>query len=300
MGVQDGEVIQHPMITKSIERAQKRVEMHNFDIRKHLLEYDDVMNQQREVIYKMRFNALSGENLRDQILDMIEQVIEDRVESYASESDYAGEWNWTGLNSDLQRFFLMPPFYPDVENIPGDLKKEDLIEEIIKKSHENYKLRERVIGKANIRKLERLSMLQVIDNAWREHLYEMDQLKEGIGLRAYGQKDPLIEYKSEGFRAFSDMLAQINEGVIELAFKAQIRDESQFVTRRRPRQISEVHDSATGMGFQPAPAEQVEGQGPQPPQKPGKKSPVMVGPKIGRNDPCPCGSGKKYKKCCGK
>ncbi len=300
MGVQDGEVIQHPMITKSIERAQKRVEMHNFDIRKHLLEYDDVMNQQREVIYKMRFNALSGENLRDQILDMIEQVIEDRVESHASESDYPGEWNWAGLNNDLQRFFLMPPLYPDRNNIPGDLKKEDLIEEVFKKSHENYKLRERAIGKVNMRKLERLSMLQVIDNAWREHLYEMDQLKEGIGLRAYGQKDPLIEYKSEGFRAFTDMLARINEGVIELAFKAQVRDQTQFVPRRRPRQMSEVHDSSTGMGFQPAPAEQAESQGPQPQPKPGKKAPVVVGPKIGRNDPCPCGSGKKYKKCCGR
>ena len=143
-------------------------------------------------------------------------------------------------------------------------------------------------------------MLQVIDNAWREHLYEMDQLKEGIGLRAYGQKDPLIEYKSEGFRAFTDMLARINEGVIELAFKAQVRDQTQFVPRRRPRQMSEVHDSSTGMGFQPAPAEQAESQGPQPQPKPGKKAPVVVGPKIGRNDPCPCGSGKKYKKCCGR
>jgi preprotein translocase subunit SecA len=300
LGVQDGEAIQHPMITRSIERAQKRVEMHNFDIRKHLLEYDDVMNQQREVIYKMRANALKGENLKDQILDMIEQVIEDRVDGHIGESTYPGEWNWAGLNNDIQRFFLMSPLYADLDDIPADLKKEDLIDEIIKKSYENYKLRERAVGKANMRKLERLSMLQVIDTAWREHLYEMDQLKEGIGLRAYGQKDPLIEYKSEGFRAFTDMLAQVNEGVIEFVFKAQIRDEAQFVPRRRPRQVSEVHDSAMGMGFQPAPREQAESPAPQPQQQPGKKVPVVVGPKTGRNDPCPCGSGKKYKKCHGK
>ncbi|UCE06499.1 MAG: preprotein translocase subunit SecA [bacterium] len=298
LGVQDGEVIQHPMITKSIERAQKRVEMHNFDIRKHLLEYDDVMNQQREVIYKMRANAMKGENLKDQILDMIEQIIEDRVDSHIDDSSYVDDWNWSGLNNDLQRFFLLPPLYKNPENIPSELSKEELIEQISHKARESYELRERGIGKSNMRRLERLAMLQVIDNEWRDHLYEMDQLKEGIGLRAYGQKDPLIEYKSEGFRAFTDMLASINEGIIELIFKAQIREEPKFIPRRRPRQMSEVHDSAVGMGFQAAPGEQTESQRPQ--QQPGKKVPVVVGPKIGRNDPCPCGSGKKYKKCCGR
>jgi preprotein translocase subunit SecA len=301
LGVQEGEVIQHPMITKSIERAQKRVETHNFDIRKHLLEYDDVMNQQREVIYKMRANALRGENLKDQVLDMIDQIVEDRVEGHVRESNYAEDWNWAGLNNDLQRFFMMAPIYRDGEEIPSDLKKEELIDEIIKKAHESYALRERGVGKFNMRRLERLATLQTIDNAWREHLYEMDQLKEGIGLRAYGQKDPLIEYKSEGFHAFTDMLARMNEGVIELIFKAQIREETPFVFRRRPRQMSEVHDSAVGMGFESVPQEQTEGQQPQPQQQqPGKKVPVVVGPKIGRNDPCPCGSGKKYKKCCGR
>ena len=301
LGIQDGEVIQHSMITKSIERAQKRVEMHNFDIRKHLLEYDNVMNQQREVIYKMRSNALKGENLRDQILDMIEQIVEDRAENYIGENNYAEDWNWTGLNNDLQRFFLMSPLYQSPEEVPSGLNKDELIDQIIKSAHKNYELRERSVGKSNMRRLERLAMLQVIDNNWREHLYEMDQLKEGIGLRAYGQKDPLIEYKSEGFHAFSDMLAQVNEGVVELIFKAQVREEAQFIPRRRPREISEVHDSAIGMGFQAVPKDQPEEQGVQPQQqKPGKKVPIVVGPKIGRNDPCPCGSGKKYKKCCGR
>ncbi len=301
LGVQDGEVIQHPMINKSIERAQKRVEMHNFDIRKHLLEYDDVMNQQREVIYKMRSNALKGENLKDQILDMIDQIIEDRVDLHVGEDKYLEDWNWSGINSDLQQFFLLSPIYKDIEAVPPGLTKDELLDQISKKAYSSYALRERSIGKASMRKLERLVMLQLIDNEWRDQLYEMDQLKEGIGLRAYGQKDPLIEYKSEGFRAFTDMLARINEGVVELIFKAQIREETQFVPRRRPRQMSEVKDSSVGMGFQSQPAPSAESQGQQPQRPgPGKKIPVVVGEKIGRNDPCPCGSGKKYKKCHGR
>ncbi len=301
LGVQDGEVIQHPMISKSIERAQKRVETHNFDIRKHLLEYDDVMNQQREVIYKMRANALRGQNLRDQIIEMIEQIIEDRIETHTSHSTYAEDWNWHELVADLQRILLIGLPY-DLNNIPTDLNSDDLFETVREKAMENYKIRERSLGESNIRKLERLAMLQVIDKSWREHLYEMDQLKEGIGLRAYGQKDPLIEYKTEGFRAFSDMLARINEGVVELIYKAQIREEPVMQRRRRPVEMSEVHNPADGMGFQSQPP-QAEGQQagqPQQQQRPGKKKPVIAAPKVGRNDPCPCGSGKKYKKCCGK
>ena len=155
-----------------------------------------------------------------------------------------------------------------------------------------------------MRELERLAMLQVIDTSWKEHLYEMDQLKEGIGLRAYGQKDPLLEYKSEGFRAFSDMLARVNENVIELIYKAQIRQQFPFRRpARQPQQMREVHDSAAGMGFERAPQEQAGSQHQaqqQQQQRQGKKVPIVTGPKIGRNDPCPCGSGKKYKKCCGR
>ncbi|MFZ5519468.1 MAG: preprotein translocase subunit SecA [Candidatus Zhuqueibacterota bacterium] len=299
LGVQDGEVIQHPMISRSIERAQKRVETHNFDIRKHLLEYDDVMNQQREVIYSMRANALRGQNLRDQILEMIDQVIEDRVETHTSGGAYPEDWNWTDIISDMQRMFLVNLPY-DINDIPNSLKKEELLETARAKTLENYKRRERTLGESNIRKLERLAMLQVIDTSWREHLYEMDQLKEGIGLRAYGQKDPLLEYKSEGFRTFSDMLARINESVIELIFKAQLREEPTMMRRRRPVEMKESHVAADGMGFKARPAEAQGEPGAQPQmQQPGKKAPVVAAPKVGRNDPCPCGSGKKYKKCCG-
>ena len=298
LGVQDGEVIQHPMITRSIGRAQKRVEMHNFEIRKHLLEYDDVMNQQREVIYKMRSNALHGQNLRDQIQDMIDQIIEDRVATCVEDDKYVDDWNWAELNGDLQRLLLMPPVYRSPDDVPANLTKEILIEEIHEKALENYKRRERFIGEKTMRRLERLATLQIIDTCWREHLYEMDQLKEGIGLRAYGQKDPLIEYKGEGFRAFADMLARVNEGVVELIFKAQIREETSFAPRRRAAPMREVHDTSDGMGFRAAAPAQSQDQASQP-EPTGKKIPIVVGEKIGRNDPCPCGSGKKYKKCHG-
>ena len=303
MGVQDGEVIQHAMISKSIERAQKRVEMHNFDIRKHLLEYDDVMNQQREIIYKMRAKALHGENLRLQLLDMLDQIIEDKIEMHTGDSKYAEDWDLAGLNNDLQRILLIQPIYSQIEDVPPNLSKEELFDAVREQALQIYKQKERTVGKVSMRELERLAMLQVIDTCWKEHLYEMDQLKEGIGLRAYGQKDPLLEYKSEGFRAFSDMLARVNENIIELIYKAQIRQEFPFRRpARQPQQMREVHDSAAGMGFERAPQEQAgsQPQAQQQQQRPGKKIPIVAGPKIGRNDPCPCGSGKKYKKCCGR
>ncbi len=301
IGVQEGEVIQHPMITKSIERAQKRVEMHNFDIRKHLLEYDNVMNQQREVIYKMRSNALRGENLKDQIIDMIEQVADDLASNYAGEDQYIEDWDWTGLNVEIQRIFLLPPLFQNINDIPTGFSRENLAETLREKALENYKRRERFIGEREMRRLERLASLQVLDICWREHLYEMDNIKEGIGLRAYGQKDPLIEYKSEGFHAFTEMLARFNEGAIRLIFTAQLRDETRFTPRQRPApaRMSEVHDSADGMGFRAVTSAESTEQDSQP-DKPGKKVPIVVGDKVGRNDPCPCGSGKKYKKCCGK
>ena len=296
MGLQEGEVIKHPMITKSIERAQKRVEAHNFDIRKHLLEYDNVMNQQREVVYNMRAHALQGDNLRDEVLEIIETVVEDKVYAYA-DSDYVEDWNLDGLNNELQRIFLMDPLYKSIEDIPNELKMDDLIQQIRDRAVAMYERKEKAISRKNMRQLERLAMLQSIDKHWKEHLYEMDQLKEGINLRAYGQKDPLLEYKSEGFRMFTDMLSTINTDVIELIFKAQIQQEVPYMPRRAPRRdMRAMHDDTTGLGFtasQQAPPKSSSGQAAQ-------RTPVVAEHKVGRNDPCPCGSGKKYKKCHGK
>ncbi len=294
LGVEDGEVIEHGMVTKSIERAQKRVEGHNFDIRKHLLEYDDVMNQQREVIYNRRSHALKGENLREEIVEMIGDVIENKIKQHTGDERYSEEWDWDGLRSDLARLLLIDVPFSNEERI--DVDQSMLFDKLSAAAEAQYQQRLRDFGEKVLRQIERLAMLRVIDELWREHLYEMDQLKEGVGLRAYGQKNPLLEYKSEGFRMFSEMLQKINEQVVELIFKAQLQPEPMMPRRNIPQQMTTIHDAATGMGFSGRPAaESGRDEG----TARGKKQPVVVGEKVGRNDPCPCGSGKKYKKCHG-
>jgi preprotein translocase subunit SecA len=295
LGVEEGEVIQHRMVTKSIERAQKRVEAHNFDIRKHLLEYDDVMNQQREVIYTRRSHALKGENLRDEIIEMMGDYIDKKINQYTHAETYSEEWEWEALQTDLRRTLLLELPFGDDDKV--GMSQSELFDRLFAAAKTQYRQREKSLGEKLMRQLERLAMLQTIDVRWREHLYEMDQLKEGIGLRAYGQKNPLLEYKSEGFRMFTEMLDLINEQVVELIFKAQVQPEPMMMRRRVPSQMTTVHDSALGMGFAGAPQSETMTQSAT--QQGVKKRPVVVGPKVGRNDPCPCGSGKKYKKCHG-
>jgi len=292
MGIKEGEVIGHPLVTKSIERAQKKVEMNNFGIRKHLLEYDDVMNQQREVIYSKRQNCLKGENIKDEILDMMDEYIEDIVDQHVDPKKYEEEWNLEELNTSLVLSMLLNLNLN--QNELEITKKEDLIDYIKEKAREHYNKREKYLGEEIMRKLERLVVLRIIDEKWKEHLYEMDQLKEGIGLRAYGQKDPLIEYKQEAFRTFIEMLKKINQEAIELIFKAEImtQDEKE---KRKPAQISYEKEDSAGMGLESVGPQETADK-----PKAGKKTPVRVAKKVGRNDPCPCGSGKKYKKCCGK
>ncbi|MGH7496777.1 MAG: preprotein translocase subunit SecA [bacterium] len=290
LGVEEGEVITHRMVTKSIERAQKRVEGHNFQIRKHLLEYDNVMNQQREVIYDRRGNALKGQSLREEIVEIIQSFVQDKANLYCA-AQYPDDWDWEGLQNAFQRIFLI--------SMPTELRertaiaREDLQNELVKRAHAAYENKEQQVSPKLMREIERFAMLRVIDERWRAHLYEMDQLKEGINLRAYGQKDPLLEYKSEGFRMFKEMLGMIDEQVVELIFKAQIA-EPPPVRRRMPVQMTASHQPSEGLAF----LSQRSGASTPPPQ-PGKPQPVVVGQKVGRNDPCPCGSGKKYKKCHG-
>ena len=298
LGVEEGEVITHPMITKSIERAQKRVEMRNFEIRKHLLEYDDVMNKQREVVYNRRKSALEGENLHDEILQMIEETVEDVVDRRAGDKEYTEAWDIEGLQDDLLRMMLLPLSFSaealtemGVAGLKAKLKENAV---------EAYERKRKALGGELMAQLERFATLKTIDEKWKEHLYEMDQLKEGIGLRAYGQKDPLIEYKQEGFRAFTEMLGRIDEEILEIVFKAQVQVERGPETlehrrRRDPIEMATVHEEAAGMGFMGAPQQQ---DGSEPPRT-GKRQPVKVDRKVGRNEPCPCGSGKKYKHCCG-
>jgi len=289
LGVQEGEVIRHSMVTKAIERAQKRVEAQNFSIRKHLLEYDDVMNQQREVIYDRRLAVLEGADLREEILDLIKTVIESKVEAHTDASTYPEAWDLVGLKQDLLRTFLVDVKF-DQKDI-NELKQEDLKENLYKMALQIYDHKEKMLGEELMRQLERYAMLRTIDEKWKEHLYDVDQVKTGIGLRAYGQRDPLIEYKKEAFALFTEMLQNIDQETLELIFKLQVQEKERPRRGEPERQMEAVHQSTVGMGYADTqPAEQVA---------PGKPKPVKVGKKIGRNDPCPCGSGKKYKKCCG-
>ncbi len=294
LGIKEGEAIEHSMITNSVERAQKKVEENNFGIRKRLLEYDNVMNQQREVIYDRRRQALEGERVKDEIFDMAKSYVEKMVANYYDETDV------DGLVDEVRRTFLvMMEISPQQFQQLGD---KGLVDEIMKNVGESYKRKEEKYGLELIAQVERFAMLTVIDDKWKEHLREMDDLKEGINFRAYGQKDPLIEYKKDGFELFMRMLEDISKDVINFVFKFTTREEQ--IPQQRHRAIPTQHlqtikASADGAGFKVTP----ETAGTIDEQQPGdntKKIPIKVGPKVGRNDPCPCGSGKKFKNCHGK
>jgi len=302
LGVEEGEVIQHSMVTKAIQRAQKRVEAQNFAIRKHLLEYDDVMNQQREVVYDRRLHALEGDNLKPEIMEMLEKTIETKVLAHTDESLVAEKWDLEGLLDELRRtFFVDLTLSPEV--ISG-LNQEKLQQIVLKAVKAAYQRKEEDLGEEMMRQLERFAALRIIDERWKEHLYEMDLIKEGIGLRAYGQKDPLLEYKREGFETFREMLDRIDEETVELIFRAQVTTRPPEVptaaqTQRAYRPpVPEMAHAPRGDSRPPAPE-----VAPDPVQvraaRSGKPQPVKAAQKVGRNDPCPCGSGKKYKKCCG-
>ncbi len=288
MGMEEGEAIEHSMITKSVERAQRKVEENNFAIRKRLLEYDDVMNQQREVIYTRRRRALQGERLKSEIFDLLEEYIDETVEKYFDEAQAEA------LRNDLMQHLLV-----DVKIEPEDFEKlgiDGIKEKILKAAKEFYERKEEMLGSELMARLERYAVLSVIDEKWKDHLREMDDLKEGIGLRAYGQKDPLVEYKKEAFNLFLDLLGMIRDEVVQFCFKffPQAPEEVKEQRRRQPTRVKTIKDSVTNLGMQ------ASGAGADQASQRGKQQPVRVEAKVGRNDPCPCGSGKKYKHCHGK
>lgn len=290
LGFEEGEAIEHKMITKNVEKAQKKVEENNFAIRKRLLEYDNVMNQQREVVYSKRKQALTGERLKDEIFDMVENSVDEMVTKYFEESDIEG------LRDEVQRTFLVNlDISPDEFQRLGEEGLKDLI---LKESKEFYKRKEEKYGSELMGRVERFATLSVIDEKWREHLRDMDELKEGINFRAYGQKDPLVEYKMDGFKLFGEMLNSISKEIINMIFKFTTRSPEEQMESRRPRgvdasRLRAEHSSGAGMGY-------IGGSEPAQNQDQTKRQPVKVENKIGRNDPCPCGSGKKYKNCHGK
>ncbi|HYM20451.1 MAG TPA: preprotein translocase subunit SecA [Candidatus Kapabacteria bacterium] len=302
MGMKEGEVINHSMITRSVERAQKKVEENNFAIRKRLLEYDNVMNSQREVIYDRRRHALFGQRLKDEILEMLDESLGELVAEHFDQGQY------DELHDEvLTRFMTDVPVDRDEwAKIGADGVESKLNTEI----RAFYNRKEEQLGHELMAQLERFATLQVIDEKWRDHLREMDELKEGIGLRAYGQKDPLIEYKQEGYRMFTVMLRLIRDGVLDMVFKLypqMTEQQSQQASKRlmpsrpaTPRRIvatkQEYHSTVMA---QPAAVGAGEPGLPPPPPQAAPRTPVRVAPKVGRNDPCPCGSGKKYKNCHG-
>jgi len=277
LGMQEGETIEHPWISKAIEQAQARVEAINFDIRKQLLEYDNVMNKQREVIYTLRNTILDGEDVSGRIKDMLEESIEEKVETYAVDK-YPENWDLDNLKIWLRRVYSIE-LGLEKEKILT-FKKENLNEYLQKNLSTAYEMRENQVGKELIRHLERMVLLQVIDTCWKEHLYDLDQLRKGIGLRAYGQKDPLIEYQQESFALFQNMMHRIREETLEYLFRLQIV----------PQPIRREIPVTTGISRREA-ALVASGS---------SREKFNFPKKIGRNDPCPCGSGKKYKKCCGR
>jgi len=288
LGMEEGEVIEHGMVTKAIETAQKRVEAHNFEIRKHLLEYDDVMNRQRQIIYGERRKILDGENLRETVLEMAEEVLESLVGLYAHENTYPEEWDLRGLSEALYRQFGVDFAVPP--EALQELTFGALRGEVWEKVREAYERREQELGADLMRVLEREVMLRVVDAQWKDHLLAMDHLKEGIGLRGYGQRDPLVEYKREGFEIFDAMVDRIKEqGVL-------------YLYRLQP-VVSEAEPSAEAAGdgqTQPRIRREALRPVPKPSLRPSPPPAVAAkAGKIGRNESCPCGSGKKYKKCCG-
>jgi preprotein translocase subunit SecA len=288
MGIKEGEVIQHPLISKSVERAQKKVEENNFAIRKRLLEYDNTMNQQREVIYTRRQRALEGDRLKGEILEQLEEYVEEIVDKYFDDILV------DGLKEEIMMNLLVEVNLEAVEF--ESLGKDGVIERIMEAAKVFYAKKEEILGSELMARLERYATLSVIDHKWKEHLREMDDLKEGIGLRAYGQKDPLVEYKAEAFKLFVNLISQIRNEIVSFTFKffPQAPDEVQERRQRQPMgRIIETKQNTTNIGLQ-------AGRGGASPEQIGKAQPIHVEEKVGRNDPCPCGSGKKFKACHGK
>jgi preprotein translocase subunit SecA len=283
LGIEEGEPIEHSMISKAIENAQKRVEGHNFDIRKQLLEYDDVMNKQRETIYALRREVLGNDDLHGLVLDYCEDVVEEVVEAATGGSRHAAEWDYETLASGLLHTFALKVDVGEESELKELEDAEALRQRLVELVHQAYAGREEEIGTETLRQLEKIILLHTIDTHWKDHLYAIDQLKEGIGLRGYGQQDPLREYKREGFEMFADMIERIKEDAVGQLFHIQVtREEEIAELDQQARQEQEFVLSHGGSG------ENV------------KRKPVVKEKKIGRNDPCPCGSGKKYKKCCGR
>ena len=283
LGMGEDDPIEHKLITRSIANAQKKVEGRNFDMRKHVLQYDDVMNQQREVIYAERRKVLKGENLREHILTMIGGIIEAEMNQYANEKLYPEEWSLDELIKDAESIYA-PTGRLKLDELE-EMSRDEVQDFLNQMAEESYAQREQLFGEANMRELEKIIMLRVVDNRWMEHLDRMDMLREGIGLLAYGQRNPLIEYKIKGHEMFGQMIDSIQNDIASLIFRVNIitREQQEAMEREAQQRMAAARQTHGDQSDDAV-----------------KKQPVKNGEKVGRNDPCPCGSGKKYKNCCGR
>ena len=282
LGLKEGEAIEHPWISKAVENAQRKVEGRDFDIRKQLIDYDNVMNKQREAVYRLRNEILEGEDVSTTIQDMWLESVEEKIEQWAPEKTYPEQWEWPHFHAWMMRSFGINFEVANKEEL-SYLTRDALKTILLDKIQEAYDKRKETLGKELLSHIERMVLLQMIDVAWKDNLYELDQLKKGIGYRAYAQKDPKIEYQKESFMLFDNMMKRIRETTIEYVFKVQVN----VTARPMPSGQENKNSDPTKVN----------------PNEVGKNDKKQVTTKdikkIGRNDPCPCGSGKKYKKCCG-
>ena len=286
IGMEDGVPIEHRWISRAIENAQKKVESHNFDIRKHLLEYDDVMNKQREVVYHRRRELLSPEPLKEDVLDMCEAVVEEIVGAHCNPEIDPQEWEWGEIeNAFFKQFRFRPNFKETLPEDKSQVHPDDLIETALEQVKKLYDQREEEFTPEVMRQIEKIVSLQTLDALWKDHLLAMDHLKEGIGLRGYAQQNPLVEYQKEGFTMFESLMDVMQKDIVEKVFSVQVQkpqdvEQVQRQAEKPPQRVMMSHGNEVEQS-QPAPAKR-------------------DAERVGRNDPCPCGSGKKYKRCHGK
>jgi preprotein translocase subunit SecA len=284
IGMEDNEPIEHRWISRAIENAQKKVEAHNFDIRKHLLEYDDVMNKQREVVYHRRRQLLSGVSLKDDVLDMCDSLIEEIAGVHASVEIDTTEWDWKQIDDAFFKQFKFRPGFNAQMEIDGKpiSSPDDLIEIASERVHKLYDQREKEFTEPVMRQIEKIVMLQTLDSLWKDHLLAMDHLKEGIGLRGYAQQNPLVAYQKEGFTMFEALMSVMQQDVVEKVFSVQVQRQQDVeqIQQPKPQRVVMSHGDQTEVTAATPAKRDVD--------------------KVGRNDLCPCGSGKKYKRCHGK
>ena len=275
LGLDEDVPIENKLITNTIESAQKKLEASNFAIRKQVLQYDDVMNQQREIIYKQRQMVLDGEDISGKLHEMMRQAIDDACTNYLN-GETADDWDFAGLRRHFMNWLCLPTDFNYTTEQLGDLTKEGIADELYKRGMDILTAKEKRYGAKTMRELERICLLRNVDSKWMEHIDNMDQLKQGMGLRGYGQHDPVVEYRIEGFAMFDEMIASIREDAVHMLLTIEIRQQN--AEPKREQIAKPTGDNAPGDTGAKAPA------------------PVRV-TKIGRNDPCPCGSGLKWKKC---